>query len=75
MALGFDYTLSPDEQSSWKSFEDFAKKVSDKGINVPLKLGGGSGGNNPGGQPKLALEKQIKEIQNQIHKALDRLVL
>ena len=27
------------------------------------------------GQPKLALEKQIKEIQNQIHKALDSLVL
>lgn len=75
MALGFDYTLSPDEQSSWKSFEDFAKKVSDKGINVPLTFGGGSGGNNPGGQPKLALEKQIKEIQNQIHKALDSLVL
>ena len=44
MALGFDYTLSPDEQSSWKSFEDFAKKVSDKGINVPLTFGGGSGG-------------------------------
>lgn len=75
MALGFDYTLSPDEQSSWKSFEDFAKKVSDKGINVPLTFGGGSGGNSPGGQPKLALEKQIKEIQNQIHKALDSLVL
>lgn len=73
MALGFDYTLSPDEQSSWKSFEDFAKKVSDKGINVPLTFGGGSGGNNPGGQPKLALEKQIKEIQNQLNKTLDGL--
>ena len=74
MALGFDYTLSPDEQSSWKSFEDFAKKVSDKGINVPLTFGDPSG-KNPGSQPKLALEKQIKEIQNQIHKALDSLVL
>lgn len=73
MALGFDYTLSPDEQSSWKSFEDFAKKVSDKGINVPLTFGGGSGGSNPGSQPKLALEKQIKEIQNQLNKTLDGL--
>lgn len=75
MALGFDYTLSPDEQSSWKSFEDFAKKVSDKGINVPLTFGGGSGGSNPGSQPKLALEKQIKEIQNGLNKSLDNLVI
>ena len=56
-----------------KSFEDFAKKVSDKGINVPLTFGGGSGGSNPGSQPKLALEKQIKEIQNQLNKTLDGL--
>lgn len=73
MALGFNYTLSPDEQSSWKSFEEFAKKVSDKGINVPLTFGDPSG--KSGSQPKLALEKQVKEIQNQIHKALDSLVL
>ena len=72
MALGFDYTLSPDEQSSWKLFEDFAKKVSDKGINVPLTFGDPSG-KNPGSQPKLALEKQIKEIQNQLNKTLDGL--
>lgn len=74
MALGFNYTLSPDEQSSWKSFEDFAKKVSDKGINVPLTFGEPSG-NNPGSQPKLALEKQVKEIQNQLNKTLDSLSL
>lgn len=75
MALGFDYTLSPDEQSSWKSFEEFAKKVSDKGINVPLTFGDGSGGSGSGSQPKLALEKQIKEIQNQLNKTLDSLSL
>jgi len=75
MALGFNYTLSPDEQSSWKSFEEFAKKVSDKGINVPLTFGDGSGGSGSGNQPKLALEKQVKEIQNQLNKTLDSLSL
>lgn len=75
MALGFNYTLSPDEQSSWKSFEEFAKKVSDKGINVPLTFGDGSGGGGSGSQPKLALEKQVKEIQNQLNKTLDSLSL
>ena len=74
MALGFDYTLSPDEESSWQSFEKFVKKIKDTEVNIPLTFGEPSG-SNPGGQPKLALEKQIKEIQNQIHKALDSLVL
>lgn len=73
MALGFDYTLSPDEESSWQSFEKFVKKIKDTEVNIPVTFGDPSG--KSGSQPKLALEKQIKEIQNQIHKALDSLVL
>lgn len=34
MALGFSYTLTPDEQASWTSFQEFAKKISGQQIKI-----------------------------------------
>ena len=61
MALGFDYTLSPDEESSWQSFEKFVKKIKDTEVNIPVTFGDPSG--KSGSQPKLASEKQLKKFK------------
>ena len=63
MALDFNYTLSPDEQTSWSEFQAFAEKISKEKIQIGITFesqggtGGGSGGS--GGIP-AAIDKQIK---------------
>ena len=38
MALGFSYTLSPDETASWTEFQKFAKKISDEKPTAEMRL-------------------------------------
>ena len=75
MALGFNYTLSPDETASWTEFQNFVKKISKEKIQIGLAFGpqGGTGGGS-GGVP-AAIDKQIKLIQERLYNSLNNLTI
>ena len=78
MALDFNYTLSPDEQTSWSEFQAFAEKISKEKIQIGITFesqggtGGGSGGS--GGIP-AAIDKQIQLIQERLYNSLNNLTI
>ena len=77
MALGFNYTLSPDETASWTEFQNFVEKISKEKIQIGLAFGpqGGTGGGSGGsGGVPAAIDKQIKLIQERLYNSLNNLL-
>ena len=78
MALGFNYTLSPDETASWTEFQNFVEKISKEKIQIGLAFGpqGGTGGGSGGsGGVPAAIDKQIKLIQERLYNSLNNLTI
>lgn len=78
MALGFNYTLSPDETASWTEFQDFVKKISKEKIQIGLNFepqGGTRGGSGGSGGVPAGIDKQIKLIQERLYNSLNNLTI
>ena len=75
MALGFSYTLSPDETASWTEFQKFAKKISGEKIQISFGLGSAGGKGSTGGSGGVLgdIDKQVKLIQERLYNSLNNL--
>lgn len=75
MAIGFSYTLSPDESKSMAELQKFFNKISDKKIDIKLNLGellGNNTGIQIGNQLGDGIAKGFEQSTETVRRATER---